>query len=155
MTSYELHNLMKDVFNEEIMLLRKQGQEEYASGSDAFYNFKKQGEELDMDPKIVLWVHAMKHKSGIDSYLRGVKSQREDVRGRINDLIVYLFILRGIIEDEDSQEKMLAEKAKEQLKVQVKEMDKVTIGARSFGVQTGQEHEEEKSTTDQKESTSA
>ena len=104
MTSYELHNLMQDVFDKEILDLYKKGQEEYASNSDAFSNFKEQVEELGLDPKVILWVHAMKHKSGIASYLKGVKSQREDVRGRISDLIVYLFLLRGMIEEEDENE---------------------------------------------------
>ena len=105
MTPLALHDLMQDVFNTEIMTTRQSGQEEYASDEDAFSNFKAQGEELGLNPKIVLWVHAMKHKSGIASYLRGVKSQREDVRGRINDLIVYMFLLRGILDEEDGEKR--------------------------------------------------
>ena len=105
MTPVDLDKLMRKVFGNEIMPTRQSGQKEYASDKDAFSNFKDQGKELDLDPKIVLWVHAMKHKSGIANYLRGVKSQREDVRGRINDLIVYMFILRGIIEEEYEEEK--------------------------------------------------
>ena len=111
MTPHELHKLMEDVFYKEVSQLRKQGQEEYASSNDAFSNFKEQGKELGMDPKVILWVHAMKHKSGIASYLKGVKSQRENVRGRINDLIVYLFILRGLLdEEEDEKEKEVLRK---------------------------------------------
>jgi hypothetical protein len=47
---------------------------------------------------MVLWVYARKHIDGIVAYLQGHKSQREDVRGRINDLIVYCIILRAMIE---------------------------------------------------------
>ena len=151
MTPIDLDKLMSRVFGNEIMTTQRSGQKEYASDEDAFSNFKDQGEELGLDPKIVLWVHAMKHKSGIASYLRGVKSQREDVRGRINDLIVYLFILRGMIEEEEEEEKLKA-----QLEAQVEEIDKAT-GVRSGPILTskqGRRYEEEKSKTNQEESAS-
>jgi hypothetical protein len=43
----------------------------------------------------------MKHIDGIASHIKGHKSQREDVRGRLTDAIVYLTILWGMIESED------------------------------------------------------
>ena len=165
MNLLDLDTLMRRVFREEILDLSRQGQKEYASNNDAFSNFKEQGEELGLDPKVILWVHAMKHKSGIASYLKGVKSQREDVRGRINDLIVYLFILRGIIEEEDSQKKMEQER-REVLRDQVYAIDKATgvstlvqKGAQSggppaTGAKPEQKREEEKPKADQEKSSS-
>lgn len=102
MKKSEFQELMESVFDKEINKLREAGQKEYAGGddSDAFTNFIKLAEETDIDRKKVLWIHAMKHKDGIAAYLRGHVSQREDVRGRINDLIVYLFLLRGMIDEE-------------------------------------------------------
>jgi len=91
---------MKVLFEHQVMPTREDGQKEYASGNNAFSNFIKLGEELDMDPKAVLWVYAMKHKDGIASHLRGNTSQREDVTGRIKDLIVYLFLLWCMIEED-------------------------------------------------------
>jgi hypothetical protein len=46
----------------------------------------------------------MKHLDGINAYLNGHKSQREDVEGRIIDAQVYLFLLLGYItaEKEDN-----------------------------------------------------
>tara|TARA_Y100001938_G_scaffold144099_1_gene218121 strand:+ start:2646 stop:2765 length:120 start_codon:yes stop_codon:yes gene_type:complete len=35
------------------------------------------------------------------SYIKGYKSQREDVRGRITDIIVYLMLLWGMIEEDE------------------------------------------------------
>lgn len=99
----KLHKLMREVFHNEILDLRKQGQKEYASDEDAFANFKLEAKECGVDLKIVLWIYAMKHKRGIASFIRGHKSQREGVRGRINDLIVYLFLLRGIIDEEEKE----------------------------------------------------
>lgn len=85
----------------EIQDLRHSGQKEYALDSDSFSNFNKLAEELNINRESVLWTYAMKHKDGIASYIRGYKSQREDVRGRINDLIVYLMLLRCMIDEKE------------------------------------------------------
>lgn len=102
MKKVEFAALMMKVFNDEISKLREAGQKKYAGGetSDAFTNFNKLAEELATDRKKVLWTYAMKHKDGIVAFLRGEVSQRESVEGRINDLIVYLFLLRGMIEED-------------------------------------------------------
>ena len=44
-------------------------------------------------------VYFLKHVDGISAHVKGHKSQREDVTGRITDAIVYLCLLRGMIED--------------------------------------------------------
>jgi len=93
--------VMDTVFNE-CRELRKAGQAEYpGEGNDAFENFQRVARDLDdVDQKKVLWVFAMKHRDGIARFLNGHTSQREDVAGRINDLIVYLCLLRGMIDQE-------------------------------------------------------
>lgn len=102
MTKNELAELMAAVFKEEIMWTREQGQKEYAHADDnAFDNFDRLASELGISPEQVLWVYAMKHKDGIAAYINGHRSQRESVTGRINDLIVYLFLLRGMVEREE------------------------------------------------------
>ena len=65
-----------------------------------------------MDRKKVLWVFALKHRDGIASFLKGHVSQREDVCGRINDFIVYLFILRGMIEEDRAHTRTVTESSK-------------------------------------------
>jgi hypothetical protein len=101
MTKDTLAKLMRTVFDDEIMALREAGQREYAHDEgNAFANFDRAAADLNLDRKMILWIFAMKHRDGIASYLKGHQSQREDVRGRINDLIVYLLILRGMIEEE-------------------------------------------------------
>ncbi len=92
----------KSIFDKEIMKLRDAGQKEYAHDSSSpFANFRRAADDVGIDAKKVLWIFAMKHKDGIASYLKGHTSQREDVRGRINDLIVYMFLLRGMIDEEE------------------------------------------------------
>lgn len=89
------------IFREEIMALRNAGQQEYAHDeSSPFANFERGAKDMGIDRKQVLWCYAMKHKDGIAAALQGHTSQREDVRGRINDLIVYLLLLRGIFNEE-------------------------------------------------------
>lgn len=89
------------IFKEEIMALRNAGQKEYAhDASSPFANFERGAKDMGIDRKQVLWCYAMKHKDGIAAALQGHDSQREDVRGRINDLIVYLLLLRGIFNEE-------------------------------------------------------
>lgn len=89
------------LFDNEVMATREEGQKEYSGGNDnAFGNFERLATQLDMSREKVLWVYAMKHVDGIASWLKGHKSQREDITGRIKDLIVYLFLLWCMIEDD-------------------------------------------------------
>jgi hypothetical protein len=102
MTRDEMQKVMDQVFNE-CEALREAGQAEYAGGEDTFGNFNRLAQRLGVDRKQVLLTYLAKHQDGVDSYVRGHKSQREDVRGRINDQIVYLCLLRGMIEEEEEQ----------------------------------------------------
>ena len=89
------------IFEEEIMALRSAGQKEYAhDDSSPFANFERGAADMGIDRKQVLWCYAMKHKDGIAAFLKGHTSQREDVRGRINDLITYLLLLYTMVNEE-------------------------------------------------------
>ena len=44
----------------------------------------------------------LKHVDGINAFIKGHNSQREDVTGRITDCIVYLMLLWGMIKEERS-----------------------------------------------------
>lgn len=106
MTQAEFTTLMDNVY-QELHLLRAAGQKEYGHASDdAFDNFKRTGTRLGLEPEKVLWIFLEKHLDGICSWLKGHKSQRENVRGRINDAIVYLLLLRGMVEENDETSSM-------------------------------------------------
>lgn len=83
--------------------LREAGQKEYAGGENAFGNFIRVGANLGVEPRVVLFTYLQKHLDGIASHLRGHRSQREPVRGRIKDAIVYLGLLAGMEESLDEQ----------------------------------------------------
>ena len=100
MTRADMEVVMEKVFAE-CETFRQAGQQEYAHREEnAFANFQRVAERLGLDQKQVLLVYAEKHIDGIHSFVQGHKSQREDVRGRINDLIVYMCLLRGMIDEE-------------------------------------------------------
>lgn len=100
--------MKKDEFNElflDIMMkvkkTRDEGQKEYAhTEENVFANFERVASSLDISKEKALMVYLMKHMDGINAWIKGHKSQREDVRGRIKDAIVYLCLLWGMaIED--------------------------------------------------------
>ena len=84
--------------------MRAAGQKEYARKQDnAFANFERIGESLSLNRDKVLLVYLLKHMDGIIAHVDGHSSQREDVRGRITDAIVYLCLLWGMIEDDSEK----------------------------------------------------
>ena len=101
MKSKEMVKLMNTIFDS-ILKMHKEGQKEYAQDEDnVFANFDRIANQTNTDRKFVLWIYLMKHIDGIASYINGHKSQREDVRGRITDALVYLIILWGMINKDE------------------------------------------------------
>ncbi len=89
-----------------VMRVRDAGQKEYAHGRDnVFANFERGANALEISREKVLMTYLLKHIDGISAYVKGHKSQREDVRGRLTDAIVYLTLLWGMIAEEDSKDK--------------------------------------------------
>jgi len=84
----------------EVLKTRDAGQKEYAHDIDnVFANFERSSSLLDIPRDKALMVFLLKHIDGISAHVKGHTSQREDVTGRITDAIVYLCLLRGMIED--------------------------------------------------------
>jgi len=94
----DMLGLMDQIFDN-VTNTHVNGQKEYAMDEDnVFANFERIAEQTGFDKEMILWVYLMKHIDGIASYLRGNKSQREDVSGRLTDAIVYLCILWAMID---------------------------------------------------------
>ena len=66
--------------------------------------------------EMVLWIYLMKHIDGIASHIKGHVSQRENVKGRLTDAIVYLCILWGMIESKEKMEALNRQQAEDMLK---------------------------------------
>ena len=100
----QMMTLMDSIFTKCIDTHAK-GQKEYADNEQqVFDNFNRIGKRLDLSSEEVLAIYLLKHIDGITSFIKGYKSQREDVRGRITDCIVYLCILWGMIEEKETQD---------------------------------------------------
>jgi hypothetical protein len=98
-----MQDVMEAVFAE-CRELRKAGQKEYAHADEnAFANFEDDSREAGVSRETVLSIFANKHWRGIRAWIKGHKSQREDVRGRINDMIVYLCLLRGMADENEGK----------------------------------------------------
>ena len=84
------------------MRTRDAGQKEYAQNTkNVFANFERIGDALETSREKILMVYLLKHIDGISAYIKGHKSQRENVRGRITDAIVYLMLLWAMSREEE------------------------------------------------------
>ena len=103
MTKSDFDKFAQHIVNE-VLKTRDQGQKEYAHDkSNVFANFDRVGSLLSITSEKTLMVYLLKHIDGITAYLAGHKSQREDVRGRIKDAIVYLILLWAMVEERDEK----------------------------------------------------
>ena len=102
-TKKDVADVMEAV-TQEISFLRDAGQKEYAHADDRpFRNFETLADELDLSREKVLWIYLKKHMDGVLAHINGHRSQRESVKGRINDAIVYLILLRAMTEEVEAE----------------------------------------------------
>ncbi len=96
-----MEKLSKKIMSQ-ILQTRDEGQKEYAhTEEDVFANFKRVGNVLQIEQEKTLMVYLLKHVDGICAWVNGHRSQREDVRGRLTDLIVYSMLLWGMVEESE------------------------------------------------------
>ena len=95
----EAEKLMEKMIAEERAIAKSKGKE--YTKKDRLDNFKRLADDLDIDPKKVLWVYLKKHLDSIRSFIRhGRVFSNEAIEGRIMDARVYLFLLRALIQEE-------------------------------------------------------
>ena len=90
---------------ESIMTTRNQGQNEYArTEKDVLANFKRIASWQGTTQESVLMTYLLKHIDGMLSHVTGFTSQREDIRGRITDVMVYCMLFWAmVVENEDAE----------------------------------------------------
>lgn len=91
------HNTMVELTN-------TKGSEYTNSDIDRLSNFKRIAVDLDLTSQEVLLVYLMKHMASIKTFVRDrSKGQNralsEPINGRIDDAILYLILLKCLIED--------------------------------------------------------
>ena len=98
----DMKKLIDDIF-EEVLRVRDAGQTEYARDRDnVFANFERVASFTGTTREKALLTYMIKHIDGICAYADGHRSQRENVRGRLTDIIVYCLLLWGMVEENDS-----------------------------------------------------
>jgi hypothetical protein len=103
MIKEEMNDLMEHIFDE-VTRIRNAGQSEYARDlENVFANFERVASFIRQPREKVLLTYMIKHVDGLCAYADGHKSQREDVRGRLTDIIVYSILFWGMVVDNEKQ----------------------------------------------------
>ena len=105
MLKSEMQSLMTEIMNK-ITVTRDAGQKEYARDVDnVFANFERVASFVGVNREKALLTYMIKHVDGLCAYVDGHHSQREDVRGRLTDIIVYCFLMWEMVEENESNKK--------------------------------------------------
>jgi hypothetical protein len=102
MTFEEFDNFQHELLAEVVCMIDTKGKE-YAHSIDRFANFKRLSDGLGLPNTVIAWVYAKKHIDSIESYIKDNKTySTEGIRGRIVDLITYLTLIGGMIEEREN-----------------------------------------------------
>lgn len=93
-------NKLRDSVYKDIVAINETKGKDYSGDEDALSNFKRAAERLGMTPLQVWGVYASKHWAAIESFIKNGAVESEPIEGRIDDAILYLFLLRGLLEEE-------------------------------------------------------
>tara|TARA_R100000655_G_scaffold107599_5_gene158245 strand:- start:1843 stop:2160 length:318 start_codon:yes stop_codon:yes gene_type:complete len=105
MRKSEMQDLMVEILDK-ITKTRDAGQKEYARDTDnVFANFERVASFVGVNREKALLTYMIKHVDGLCAYTDGHHSQREDVRGRLTDIIVYCLLMWGMVEENESKKK--------------------------------------------------
>lgn len=101
MRTDQFRTYLEGIFDRMILLTESKGAE-YAHDDDQLANFRRLSERLGIPAGVVALVYLTKHMDAIEGHIRGLsESLSEPIAGRIDDALLYLILLRAII-DEDS-----------------------------------------------------
>lgn len=92
----------KELFPELMAIMKSKG-EAYSGHEDKFGNFKRIAQKYKIPITMVWAIYFGKHLDSLDSWLRGEYVDSEPIEGRIKDLINYLFLLYGLIEEKKNE----------------------------------------------------
>jgi hypothetical protein len=72
----------------------------YSGLEDKLGNFKRCAKLANTTPRIALFIYLCKHWDALSSFIRGEYSDSEAIKGRIADIINYMFLLVAILKEE-------------------------------------------------------
>ena len=108
MKTEELIRLRQYIFKQVEEVMDNKGKE-YSGKEDRLANFKRNGKNLGLAPEAIWGVYCGKHWDSLMSFLKDLNSGidikalegvlSEPIDGRIMDIITYLILLQGLIEE--------------------------------------------------------
>ena len=101
MNTKELNHIVDSTFNEINRLLKVKGGE-YANSEDRLANFRRGAALTGCTPLQVLFIYMSKHYDAVASFVQTsaagqVRPSSEPIEGRIDDLINYLLLAKGLL----------------------------------------------------------
>jgi len=105
----EFQALMQEQFDKLLEINSSKGHD-YAGDDDALDNFKRHSNNLGLTPEQIWAVYANKHWDAINTYCKEGDVASEPIEGRIDDALLYLFLLRGLVEERQSSSVFAEEK---------------------------------------------
>lgn len=102
-TNKDMNRIIEETW-QAVRKLRSTKATEYSTEHDALDNFKRCVAQGGGTIEHVLMIFAMKHWNSIVDYIKDIdagktRERTETIDGRINDLIVYLCLFKGMIEE--------------------------------------------------------
>jgi hypothetical protein len=101
MTNAAVEIIIKETFDNILHLRRIKGAE-YSEEGDALANFRRNGADMTLPMEMIWRVFAGKHWDAVSQHVRDISSGitrilSEPIEGRIDDLIMYLCLLKAIL----------------------------------------------------------
>jgi hypothetical protein len=107
MNTKDMKQLLDDTHFKMCLLSSTKGYE-YAGESDRLSNFKEPALDLGVSPDLILWIALDKHLRAIRTYIRNRRVHSEPIEERIDDAILYLILLKGLIQEREAVSASLA-----------------------------------------------
>lgn len=98
MKADKFYEITEELIDECLEIMKAKGLA-YSGTENSFANFQRIGDNLSVSQFQVWFVFFSKHLDSLSSWVRGEYSDSEPIGGRIKDLICYLFLLYGMIEE--------------------------------------------------------
>lgn len=108
----DLEDLIETTF-EKVKKLNATKGKEYAPDEEALGNLYDAAEDFGLDPKVVAGIYLRKNYLAIRSFVRTGAVLTEPIEDRVADLILYLVLLLGLVDDERADEQGIVEHAGE------------------------------------------
>ena len=75
--------------------------ESYSGLEDKLGNFKRCAQLANLPIEKVWYVYFIKHFDALSAYIRGEYKDNESIKGRMLDMINYLWLLAGILKEQN------------------------------------------------------